>query len=43
MVYKLIADFIDVLIPISVCAILPIVIVWLIGRARQVHSLHILD
>ncbi|MDD6254196.1 MAG: DUF6249 domain-containing protein [Candidatus Cryptobacteroides sp.] len=35
MVYKLIADFIDVLIPISVCAILPIVIVWITSRVRQ--------
>ncbi|MGN1233554.1 MAG: hypothetical protein ACI4UJ_08950 [Candidatus Cryptobacteroides sp.] len=35
MVYKLIADFIDVLIPISVCAILPIVIVWLTSRVKQ--------
>lgn len=35
MVYKLIADFIDVLIPISVYVILPILIVWITSRVRQ--------
>lgn len=35
MVYKLIADFFQALIPISICVVLPTLIVWLIGRVKQ--------
>ena len=28
-------DFFDALIPISICVVLPILIVWLIGRVKQ--------
>ncbi len=35
MVYKLIAEFFQALIPISICVVLPALIVWLIGRVKQ--------
>ena len=35
MVYKLIADFFQALIPISICVVLPTLIVRLIGRVKQ--------
>lgn len=35
MVYKLIAEFFDALIPICICVVLPVLIVWLIGKVKQ--------
>ena len=35
MAYKLIAEFFDALIPICICVVLPVLIVWLIGKVKQ--------
>lgn len=35
MAYKLIAEFINALIPICICVVLPVLIVWLIGKVKQ--------
>ena len=35
MIYKLIAEFFQALIPICICVVLPALIVWLIGRVKQ--------
>lgn len=35
MAYKLIADFFDALVPICICVVLPVLIVWIIGKVKQ--------
>ena len=35
MAYKLIAEFFGALIPICVCVVLPVLIVWIIGKVKQ--------
>jgi len=35
MAYKLIAEFFETLIPICICVVLPVLIVWLIGKVKQ--------
>lgn len=35
MTYKLIAEFFNALIPICICVVLPVLIVWIIGKVKQ--------
>ena len=35
MVYKLIAEFLNALVPICICVVLPVLIVWIIGKVKQ--------
>ena len=35
MVYKLIAEFFNALVPICICVVLPVLIVWIIGKVKQ--------
>lgn len=35
MAYKLIAEFFNALIPICICVVLPVLIVWIIGKVKQ--------
>ena len=35
MVYKLIAELIGVFVPLGICVVLPVLIVWIIGKVKQ--------